>query len=84
MLDALLDATLSIYPGLGPALEIHWFVIPSSWFHGLAMFRNGTVTQTINFHEFSQTESLSSVTHKVKVKFNLTRCHDTRLLLLKK
>jgi len=31
MPDALSDATLTIYPGLGPALEIHWLVLPSGW-----------------------------------------------------
>jgi len=29
--DALPDATLTIYPGLGPALEIYWLVLPSGW-----------------------------------------------------
>jgi len=27
--DALPDATLTTYPGLGPALEIHWLMLPS-------------------------------------------------------
>jgi len=29
--DALPDTTLTIYPGLGLALEIHWLVLPSGW-----------------------------------------------------
>ena len=30
-LDALPDATLTIYPGLGPAIEILWLVLPNCW-----------------------------------------------------
>lgn len=43
MPDALPNATLTIYLGLGPALEIHWFVTPCGWFVQMIQYLDKTI-----------------------------------------